>query len=213
MQHPLLNTISLKSSLPDRRSKEPARSAGIRIRHPNRRIQVIHVIIRHADPPPRRHGRIRKIDRQDNDNGADRQSGIQSRRSDVIKAHPPAPVLVPDVLVENVPHNAPREVVERRSGWDLATAAEDEGSGEIAERSAGEGASEGVEEDGGQCAGKPEVLEVGVDGSGGEDALWTDETPDDGSVEKDAAVGTVELVGLVLGTNICYGSTKSPLED
>ena len=95
----------------------------------------------------------------------------------------------------------------------MATATEDEGSGEIAERSPGEGASEGVKEDRSHCAGQPEILEVDVDGSGGEDALRTDETPDDGSVEKDATVGTVELVGLVLGTDICDGSTKSPFED
>lgn len=56
-------------------------------------------------------------------------------------------------------------------------------------------------------------MEVHVDATWGEDALRPDETPDDGSVEEDAAVGAVELVGLVLGADILDGAAKGPLQD
>lgn len=207
------DTTTLKSTLPDRRAKEPPRSARIRIGHPNRRIQIVHIVIRDADPPPGWHRGICQIDRQDYKNGANSQSRIQARGGDVVKAHPPASVLVPNVFVEDVAHDAPSEVVERSSRWDLATTAKDEGSGEVAERSAGEGASEGVEEDWCQRAGHPEPLEIGVDRARREDALRADETPDDGSVEENAAVGAVELVGLMFGADIFDSAAKSPFED
>ena len=117
------------------------------------------------------------------------------------------------MFVEDVTHDPPGEVIKRGRRRDLAAAAEDEGSGEVAEWSTREGASEDVKENGSQCAGQPEVLEVDVDRSRRKDALRTDETPDDGGVEKDSTVGAVELVGLVLGANICNGAAKSPLED
>lgn len=56
-------------------------------------------------------------------------------------------------------------------------------------------------------------MEVGVDTAGGENALRSDETPDDGSVEEDAAIGAVELVDLVLGADVRDGAAKSPFED
>lgn len=202
-----------KYTLPNRRTEEPPRSARIGIRHPNCRIQIIHIVVRDADPPPARHRRIRQIDRQDDNDRTNSQSGIQARGSDVVEAHPPAPVLVPDVFIEDEADDAPREVIERRSRWNFAAAAEDEGSGEVAERSSGESASEGVEEDGCQGTGHPEPLEVGVDGAGGEDALRADETPDDGSVEEDSTVGAVELVDLVLGADVRDGAAKCPFED
>lgn len=106
------------------------------------------------------------------------------------------------MLVEDVADDAPGEVVERGGGGDPAAAAEDEGRGEVAERGAGEGAGEGVEEDRGEGAGEPEVLEVGVEGARGEDALGADEAPDDGGVEEDAAVGAVEFARLVFGADV-----------
>ena len=117
------------------------------------------------------------------------------------------------MLVEDVADDAPGEVVERGGGGDLTAAAEDEGGGEVAEGEAGESAGEGVEDDGGERAGEPKVLQVRVDGAGGEDALGADETPDDGGVEEDAAVGAVELVGLVLGADVGDGATEGPFED
>ena len=198
--------------LPNRRTKEPPRSVRVRIRNPHGRIQIIHIVIRDTNPPPRRHTRIRQIHRQDDDNGANSQAGIQPRRGDVIETHPPPSVLVPNVLVENEPHDPPREVIDRCSRRDLSTAAEDERSGQIAPRAAGKRASERVKEDRSRRAGEPEILEVGVDGSGGEDALRADETPDDGSVEKDTAVGAIELVGLVFGADVGNGAAESPFE-
>lgn len=189
-------------SLPNRRSEEPSRGGRIRVRHPDRCIEIVHIVIRDTDTPPGRHSGICQIDRQDNDNRADGQARIQPGRRDVVKAHPPTSVLVPDVFVEDVADDTPSEVIERSSRWDTATAAEDEGGGEVAERSTGEGASEGVEEDGSQCAGHPEPLEIGVYRAGREDALRTNETPDDGSVEEDTTVGAIEFVDLVLGANI-----------
>ena len=106
------------------------------------------------------------------------------------------------MFVEDVADNAPGKVIERGSGWELATAAEDERSGEVAEGSSGEGASEGIEEDRCQRAGHPEPLEIGVDAARGEDSLRADKTPDDGSVEEDAAVRAVEFVDLVFRADI-----------
>lgn len=191
-----------QTTLPNRRSKEPPRSGRIRVRYLDSRVQVIHVIVRDANPPPARHGRIGQIDREDDNDGTDSQSRIQTRRRDVVEAHPPSSVLVPDVFVEDIADDAPSEVVERSSRWDVSTAAEDKRSGEVAKGGAGEGASEGVEDYRCQNTSQPEVLEVGVDGARGEDALGTDETPDNGSVEKDATIGAVEFIDLVLGAHI-----------
>ena len=214
-RHPTLLLFHFRSNThsPHRRSEEPSRSSRVRIRNLDRGIQIIHIIIRDANPPPARHGRVGQIDCQNDDDGANSQPSIQARRRDVIKAHPPASVLVPDVFVEDVAHEAPSEIVERSSRRDVTAATEDEGSGEIAEIRAGKGASEEVEDDWCQCAGHPEPLEVGVDGARGEDALRTDETPDDGSVEEDATVGAIELVDLVLSANIRDGAAKGPFED
>ena len=117
------------------------------------------------------------------------------------------------MLVEHISHDPPSEIIERSRRWDLAAAAENKRRGQVSEIGAGESAREGVEEDGGERAGQPEVLEVSVDGSRGEDALGADETPDDGGVEEDAAVGAVELVGLVLGANVRDGAAERPFED
>ena len=95
----------------------------------------------------------------------------------------------------------------------MAAAAEDEGGGEVSERHFGEHAREEVDYDGGEDAGEPEPLQVGVDASGGEDALGTDQAPDDGGVEEDTAVGTVEFVGLVFGADVCDCAAKCPFED
>lgn len=202
-----------RQPLPNRRTEESPRSRRVRIRNLNRRVQIIHIVIRHANPPPTRHGRIGQIGRQDNHNRANRQPGIQTRRRDVVEPHPPPAVSVPDVLVEHVAHDPPREVVERGRRRDLAAAAEDEGRGQVAEVGLGEGAREAVEEDGRQGAREPEPLEVGVDGARGEDALGPDEPPDDGGVEEDAAVGAVEFVGLVLGADVGDGAAEGPFQD
>lgn len=201
---PSLTTTPLKPFplLPHRRTKEPARSRRIRIGDLDRGIQIIHIIIRDTHPPPARHGRIGQIDRENDHNRTNRESGIHAGGGDVIKAHPPPSVLVPDVLIEDETHDAPREVIERGRRRDIARAAEDEGSREVSERCAGERTSEGVKEDRSRCACEPEILEVGVDGTGREDALGADETPDDGGVEEDAAVGAVEFVYLVLGADV-----------
>lgn len=145
--HLQLHLPLTETRLPNRRTKEPPRGRWIWICNLNRCIQIIHVIIRNAHPPPARHRRIREVDREDNDNCANGQPRVQSRRRDVVEAHPPAPVLVSDVFIEDVADDAPGEVIERGSRWDFATAAEDEGSGEVAEGAAGESASEAVEED------------------------------------------------------------------
>ncbi len=117
------------------------------------------------------------------------------------------------MLVKHIPHDPPRKVIERSSRRNLAAAAENKRGRKVAKVGAGERAREGVEEDGSERAGQPEVLEIGVDGARGEDALGADETPDDGGVEEDATVGAVELVGLVLGANVCDGTAKRPFED
>lgn len=198
--------------LPNRRTEEPARSGRIRIRHLDGRVQVIHVVVRDADAPPGGHGGVCEVEGEDDDDGGDGEADVEAGGGDVVEAHPPAAVAVPDVLVEDEADDAPGEVVERGGGGDAVAAAEDERGGEVAEGRAGEGAGEGVEEDGGQGAGQPEVLQVGVQGARGEDALRADEAPDDRGVEEDAPVGAVELAALVFGADVRDRAAEGPFE-
>lgn len=144
--------------LPIRRSKEPPRSTGIRIHTLNRRIQIIRIVIRSTNPPPTRHLRVRQIQRQDDHDRADGQTDVQARTRDVVEAHPPPAVAVADVPIEDVPDDAPREVVERGGGRDLARAAEDEREGDVLDGCAGEHAREEVDADWGEDADEPEPL-------------------------------------------------------
>ena len=198
---------------PVRWAKEPPRRAGTWVRDLHGRVQIIRIVVRDADTPPAGHARLRQVQGQDNHNRADGQADIQARRGDVVETHPPAAVLVPDVLVEDEADDAPCEVVERCSGRDLAGPTEDERRVEVAEVHLGEHAGETVEYD--RCGGadEPEPLEVCVDGARAEDPLWAYQAPYDGSVEEDTAVGAIEFVGLVLGADVRDGAAEGPAED
>ena len=184
------------------RSKESPRCRRIWIRVQDRGVQVIHVIIRRTDAPPARHACICQIDRQNDNDSTDSKSCIQASRGDIIEAHPPAPVLVSDVLVEDIAHNAPGEIIERSGRWDVTTAAEDERCREVSEREFGKHAGKDVDQYRGKDTSEPEPLQIGVYASWREDALGTDQAPDDGGVEKDTPAGTIEFVGLVFRTNV-----------
>ena len=94
----------------------------------------------------------------------------------------------------------------------MVRAAEDEGKGDIFDRGTGEHASEDVYGHGGKDTREPEPLEVLIEAADGEDALGADQAPDDGGVEEDAAVGAVELVGLVFRADVGDGA-EGPFED
>ena len=206
--------LSLNSNpSPIRRTKEPPRSTRIRIRDPHRRIQIIRIIRRNADPPPTCHIGVRQIQCQNNDNRADRQPDIQARRRNIVEAHPPTAVAVPDVFVEDVAHNAPGKVVEGCRGGKLAGATEDERHGDVFDGRFGEHARQYVDDDGGHDPCEPKPLEVLIETADGENALGADEPPDDGGVEEDAAIGTVELVGLVFGADVGDGAAESPFQN
>ena len=200
------------SHLPMSRSKESPRCRRIWIRVQNRAIQVIHIVIRHTDPPPARHACIGQIDCQNDNDSTDSKSCIQASRGNIIEPHPPAPVLVSDVLVERKAHDTPGQIVERSSRWNLTTAAVDERCREVPERHFGKHAGKDVDQHRGKDTSEPEPLQVGVYASWREDALRTDQAPDDGGVEKDTPIGTIEFVGLVFGTDVCDCSTKGPLK-
>jgi len=114
------------------------------------------------------------------------------------------------VTIEHIPDDAPCEVVERCGGRYLVRPAEDERKGDVFDRCAREHAREYVDEYWSEDAGEPEPLQVCVETSDGEDALRANQSPDYGCVEKDAAIGAVELVGLVFGADVLDGATESP---
>ena len=70
------------------------------------------------------------------------------------------------MFVEDIAHDTPGEVVQWRGRRDLTATTEDEWRGQVLEWQAGEHAGKNVEQDWGQNAREPEVLEVGVETSG-----------------------------------------------
>ena len=183
-------------------SEESPRCRRIRIRVLDRGVQIIQIVIRRTDAPPARHACIGQVKCQNNDDSTDSKSCIQTSRGDIIEPHPPAPVLVSNVLVKGESHDAPGEIVERGSRWNLTTAAEDERCREVLEWEFRKHAGKDVDQYRGKDTREPEPLQVGVYASWREDALGTDQAPDDGGVEKDTPVGAVELVGLVFRTDV-----------
>ncbi len=116
-------------------------------------------------------------------------------------------------MIENVPDNAPRKVVERGGGRHLTRPAKDEGEGHVLYGCTGEHACKDIDEDWSEDAGKPEPLQVRIQAASREDALWADQAPYDGCIEENATSGAVELVGLMSGADIGDGAPKSPFQD
>ena len=106
---------------------------------------------RRIAPPARERGRG-QVQRGDDDDGADGQADIESRRSDVVVAHPPAAVAVADVFLENKSDDGPRQL--HRVGRRLGTWTERRGIGRVgfvayvAQRRGGRKLTHAAEEDG-----------------------------------------------------------------
>jgi hypothetical protein len=56
------------------------------------------------------HGAARELDTEEQDDGAEGEADVKTRRDDVVVLHPPAEVLRADVLVEDVAEQAPGEL-------------------------------------------------------------------------------------------------------
>ena len=161
--------------------------------------------------PPHRRLLLRKLQRDEDEDRAKRETDVETGGGEVVVVRPPAAVPVSEELVEDETDDAPGRVVERGGGRDLAGAAEDEGHVDVAEGGAGEHAREHVEDGWGDGADEEEVQQVVVHLASGEDALRTDQTPNDGSVEEHAAVGAGEVRGVMLIAQVADG-TKGPVE-
>ena len=199
--------------LPSSRAKKPCGSRRIWIRHPNSGIIVVHIVIRNIDPPPRSHVRIGQIERENNDNCRYGKANVKASRSEIIEAHPPSPVAVPDVAIEKPTNDAPGEVIERCGRGDVSCASEYQRCREIFDVRSREHACAKVDKDGEEDACEPEPLKVDVDATGRENALRANETPDDGGVEEDSSVRAGEAVLLVLGADAFDRSSEAPFKD
>ena len=175
-------------------------------------IQNVHGISGRRISPPIRRRLIRQIQTEEDDNGTDSQSDIQAGRGEVVEPHPPAAVLVHDVLVEHVPDNAPREIVQRRGRRDRARAPKNNRCGQVADVGLGEHAGGDVDDDRKEGADEPEPQEAAVQVARREDTLGPDETPDDGGVEEDTAVGAAVVIRLSPGADAA-DAAESPFED
>lgn len=152
-------------------------------------------------PPLRRIDLIQCEDEEDGER-AYRQPSVQSAGRKVVQATPPAEVPPADDVLEDVAHDSPREVVEWCRWWDLATSAKNDGCQRVLEHAARpllldapdderQGGTEGEAEE-----------QRGVHLAGREQALWTEQTPDDGGGEEDFCAGAGELLRLSRLANV-----------
>jgi hypothetical protein len=131
-------------------------------------------------PPLRRQGAGHGDGEEDQD-GAEGETGVEAGGEDVVVLQPPAAEAGADVLVEDEADHAPseqkcqkicgvrwqrgyipEEVVHGHCGWDVSGAAEDDGGVEEAHWTAGESACEEVECDWEEGSEEPEPLEASI---------------------------------------------------
>ena len=135
--------------------------------------------------PPYRCSLVGQLERQEDDDGADGETSVQTSGCEVVVVGPPAAVLVLDDLVEDETDDAPGRVVDGRCRGNHTGTAEDEGNIDVTEVGLWEHAGKYVEHGRGEGAGDEEVHESIVDLASTEDALRTNQTPNDRSVEED----------------------------
>lgn len=175
-------------------------------------IGSIHGIGGNIGPPPAGHLVIPQREGDEDQDSGQGKTDVQSGTKNIVVVHPPASPAVTNPLVEDEADNAPGEIVERSGGWNQTTTTENDGSAEVADGGLGPGTSTKVDQDRKNSAGQPEPHHVGVHLTRGEDPLWSNDTPDDGGVEEDTAVGTAEVVDLGLTADIGNG-TEGPVHD
>ena len=176
------------------------------------RVFRIHSIRRDPRTPPRGEVGTGEIQGKEDEDGAESQTDIQTRGKNVVILHPPTSPAIADPLVEDKADDAPSDVVERSSRGDETGSAKDDRRGEIADGRFGEHAGADVDQDGEGGTDEPEPHERGVHLADGEDASRADDAPDDGGVEEDAPVGTVEVVFLVQVADV-LDCAESPVHD
>lgn len=194
-----------KRKLPRRRSEG---NAG----HLDSVVRSIHGVDGDLGSPPAGHFVVPQ--RQSNENQDCRQSetDVQSCTKDIVVVHPPAAPAVTNELVEDKADDTPGEVVEGSSGRDQSATTEDDGGVEVADGGLGPGTGTEVDHDRKNSTGEPEPHHVGIHLTRGEDTLRSNDTPDNGGVEKYTTVGAAEMVGLGLGADI-GNSTEGPVHD
>ena len=141
----------------------------------NRHLQIIQRPPWSGISPPVRKVCRCQVQRRNDQNRANRKPYIQTRTRDIVEAHPPPTIPIPNNLLEYETYQAPGEIREWCCGRKLAHATEEDRRAEEADLRAGPSARYDVQDDGHDGASEPEVLEIAVEGAAGEDALWTDE--------------------------------------
>lgn len=166
------------------------------------RILRIHRHTHNIIPPPTRRLNIIQRERKEDENRTQCQSQIQARRGEVIETAPPSEILLPYHFLENESYDAPTQIIEWSSRRNTCCTSEDEGSHEIFDGTIWPFACGEVEDDRNYCAEAEEPEEGGVDLARGENALGSNETPDDGCGEEDTSAGTREVIFLVGGADV-----------
>ncbi len=99
----------------------------------NCHLQIIQRPRRSGIPPPIRQVRRCQVQRRNDQNRANRKPYIQTRTRDIVKAHPPPTITIPNNFLEHETYQAPREVRERCCRRQLAHATEEDRCAEEAD--------------------------------------------------------------------------------
>lgn len=205
--HRYYHIVSLhrRKELPRGRSE---RDAG----HLDSFIRSIQGVGSNIGSPPFSHLVVPERQGDEDQDGGQGETDVQTSTKHVIVVHPPSSPAVTDELVEDVTDDTPGEVVEGSGGRNQCATTENDRSAEVADGGLGPGAGTKVDQDRKEGTGEPEPHHVGVQLARREDTLRSNDTPDDGSVEKDTTVGAREMVLLGLAADIANG-TEGPVHD
>ena len=160
--------------------------------------------------PPAGETRIAQTDSEEHDDQTQRSTDIQASGDNIVVLHPPTTPAVANELVEHETNTTPHKICEGSSGGNHASTAENQGSVQELGTALGPFASNNPDNGRQGESGEPEPLEASVHLANGEHALGTDDTPDDGGVEEDAAVGAGVVVCLMGVANIA-NATERPV--
>jgi len=131
--------------------------------------------------------------KEDNDN-TKRKTRVQSRAKHHVVLLPPRVPPVANLIVEDVAHNRPNGEVESGGRWNPAQAPEHDGEVDFTEYGLAAAAGEVPEYDGCDGADGEGPDQVLVESARTEEFSWSDDTPEDTSVEVNAGDGAVEAV-------------------